>query len=285
MCEVGLVLQFFQDLDLLCEVLRVVVVEEVFVGGPAEPVGLGPELVWEVAVVVLERILLDVLVGVSGPASVREIAASVLVSGLHVLVVASVAWKVGRVCAELRTRAVAFEQVLRHWPLDFVSGLACESLEVSGVDIEVRSLQSAVFLVVVDDVGDLLLFDEALLVDGVFGEVWLDNVELAQVPAAVAIGADAAVLVVVEVAVCEFGGSFVEVVLLAEAVVVVVPAALRLRELRVVGSVEALYFGASVAPESQFGLEGWFLRAGLVSLREWSHGNSNNFICNALMAK
>ena len=73
-----------------------------------------------------------------------------------------------------------------------------------------------------------MLSDEALLVDGVFGEVWLDNVQLAKMPSTVAITADAAVLVVAEVAVCEFACSFIEVVLLVEALVVVVAAALRL---------------------------------------------------------
>lgn len=95
MCEVGLILQLFQDFDLFGEVLWVVVVEEVFICCSAEPVGLASQLIWEITVVVLERILLDVLIGVGRSASVWKIASGVLISGLHVLVVASIAWEIG----------------------------------------------------------------------------------------------------------------------------------------------------------------------------------------------
>lgn len=121
MGEVWFVLQFFQDLDLLGEVLGVVVVEEVFVGGPTEPVGVAPQLIWEIGVVVLQWVLLHVFVCVGRPAAMREVASRVPVSRLHVLVFAAVAWEVGRVCAELGTRPTAFEEVFGHWPLNLIA--------------------------------------------------------------------------------------------------------------------------------------------------------------------
>ena len=60
-----------------------------------------------------------------------------------------------------------------------------------------RSLEPIVLLIMVDHIRDGLLLIEALLVDGVLGEVRLDDVELAKVPAAVAIAARAVELVMV----------------------------------------------------------------------------------------
>ena len=60
-----------------------------------------------------------------------------------------------------------------------------------------RSLEPIVLLIMVDHIGDGLLLIEALLVDGVLGEVRLDDVELAEMPAAVAIAAHAVELVMV----------------------------------------------------------------------------------------
>ena len=275
MGEIWFFLQFFEDLDLPGEVFGVVAAEGVFVGGPAEPVGVAPQLIGEVGVVVLQRILLHVLVGVGGPAALRKVASRVPVSRPHVLVVPAVSRKVRRVGTQLRTWPSALEQVLGHWALYPIAGLAGESLEVGGADVEVRALEAAVFLIAVDEVGDLLLREEAALVDGVLGEVRPDNVEPAEVAAAVALAAHAALLVMAEVALLQLPRSPPEALLLGEALLVVVPAALRLRE--VVGGVEGLHFGARAAPEAQLGLEGWFL-GGPVALRERAHGNSNNFI-------
>ncbi len=81
-------------LDLLSEVFGIGVAVEVAVGGGAEPVGLGAQLIREVGVVILGWFLLDVGIGVGGPAAEGEVAAGVFVSGLYVLVVAAVAWEV-----------------------------------------------------------------------------------------------------------------------------------------------------------------------------------------------
>lgn len=235
-----------------------------FVGGPAEPVGVAPQLVGEIGVVVLERVLLHVFVGVGGPAAVREVASRVPVGRPHVLILAAVAREVRGVGAQLGARSAAFEQVFGHGSRYFIAGLAGEALEVGGVDVEVRALEAAVLPVAVDEVGHLLLRDEAALVEGELGEVRPDNVEPAEVAAAVAVAAHAALLVVPEVALLQPPRSSAEALLLVEALLVVVPAALRPRE--VVGGVEAPQFRACAAPEPQLGLEGGLLRGGPVSL-------------------
>ena len=93
------------------------------------------------------------------------------------------------------------------------------------------ALESIVLLIVVDDVGDVFLVVEAALVDGVLGEVGLDDVEFAEVASAAAVVADAAgLVVVVEVVPRQLVGSPVEVLDLLLAGRVVVPAPLRLQQ-------------------------------------------------------
>lgn len=59
------------------------------------------------------------------------------------------------------------------------------------------SLQPIILLIVIDHIRDGLLLVEALLVDRILGEIGFDDVEFAEMPAAVAIAADAVGLVVV----------------------------------------------------------------------------------------
>lgn len=133
----------------------------------------------------------------------------------------------------------------------------------------------------VDDVGDgFLLVVEAALVDGVLGEVWLDDIELAEVALAVAVAADAgAVVVVPEVVPRELADRAVEVLGLALALVVVMVAALGLDEAGVDGAVEV---GEGGVAQFEFGVELWFGGGGGgLALREGPHGgkdSSNKFI-------
>lgn len=112
-------------------------------------------------------------------------------------------------------RSVALEQVFGDWAFNLVSVLAGEALEVGGVEFEVRALEAVVLLVMLDDVGDVLLVVEAALIDGVLGEVGLDDIELGEVAAAVAVAAERTRLVVVaEVQPCQPLRSSLEVVCL-----------------------------------------------------------------------
>jgi hypothetical protein len=121
----------------------------------------------------------------------------VLVSGLYVLVLTFIAWEMGRVGTQLWAWSIALEQVLGDWPLDLISVFALEAVDVGGVDVEMRPLESIVLLIMVDYIGDEFLLVEAALVDGVLGEVGLDDIQFAEVPSAVAIIADAVGVVVV----------------------------------------------------------------------------------------
>jgi hypothetical protein len=78
-----------------------------------------------------------------------------------------------------------------------ISVFALEAVDVGGVDVEMRPLESIVLLIMVDYIGDEFLLVEAALVDGVLGEVGLDDIQFAEVPSAVAIIADAVGVVVV----------------------------------------------------------------------------------------
>ena len=86
-------------------------------------------------------------------------------------------------------------------PLNFIAIFALEAVLVDGVDVEVITFEFVVFLIVVDFVGDELLVVVAALVDGVLGEFGLDNFHSTQMSAAVAILAEAFV-VVFEIDIC-----------------------------------------------------------------------------------
>lgn len=93
--EIGILFKLFDIFDLFRKVFRVGITEEVLVGGATKPVGLTPQLIREVGVVILQRCLLHIFVGIGGLATEREVAASVSISGLHILVVSFVPWKMG----------------------------------------------------------------------------------------------------------------------------------------------------------------------------------------------
>jgi hypothetical protein len=103
----------------------------------------------------------------------------------------------GRVGTQLWAWSIALEQVLGDWPLDLISVFALEAVDVGGVDVKMRPLESIVLFIMVDYIGDEFLLVEAALVDGVLGEVGLDDIQFAEVPSAVAIIADAVGVVVV----------------------------------------------------------------------------------------
>ena len=201
MVEVGVVLLLLYDLDLLGVVFRVRVVVEAAVGGFSEPVVAGLELVGVVGVVVFLGGLVDEFLGVGALGAEGEGGAGVLVGGFDVLVIASVAGELGRVGAEFGGGSFAVEEILGVGPLNFIAIFALEAVLVDGVDVEVITFEFVVFLVVVDFVGDELFVVVAALVDRVLGEFGLDNFHSTQMSAAVAILAEAFV-VVFEIDIC-----------------------------------------------------------------------------------
>jgi hypothetical protein len=220
---VRIILLLVDDFDLFGEVLRVRIAKEVAIGGLAEPVGASLELVGDVGVVVLLGFLLDVGVGVCALAAQWELSPRVFVSRFHVLIVPPVPWELRTIRTQLRTWAVAVEEVLWMWSFEFIAWPAGEALPLGGVHIQVWTFEAVVLLVDVDEVGDGSLGVEAALVDGVLGEVGLDDVELAEVAAALALPAHARFrVVVVKVGLRQLGGRLGEDILLGLALRVVV---------------------------------------------------------------
>lgn len=201
MVEVGVVLLLLYDLDLLGVVFRVGIVVEAAVGGFSEPVVAGLELVGVVGVVVFLGRLVDEFLGIGALGAEGEGGAGVLVGGFDVLVVASVAGELCGVGAEFGGGSFAVEEVLGVGSLNLIAIFALEAVLVDGVDVEVITFEFVVFLIVVDFVGDELLVVVAALVDGVLGEFGLDNFHSTQMSAAVAILAEAFV-VVFEIDIC-----------------------------------------------------------------------------------
>ena len=201
MFEVGVVLLLLYDLDLLGVVFRVGVVVEAAVGGFSEPVVAGLELVGVVGVVVFLGRLVNEFLGVGALGAEGEGGTGVLVGGFDVLVVASVAGELCGVGAEFGGGSFAVEEVLGVGSLNLIAIFALEAVLVDGVDVEVITFEFVVFLIVVDFVGDELLVVVAALVDRVLGEFGLDNFHSTQMSAAVAILAEAFV-VVFEIDIC-----------------------------------------------------------------------------------
>lgn len=187
MSEVRIILLLFNNLNLFGHVLRVRVAVEVAVGGPSEPVVAGLQLIVEVFIVIAFGLFFHIGVSICAFASQGERSTSMLVSGFDVLVISSVAGELGRVGAELSSRSIAVQKVLRVRPFDLVTIISREASSVDGVDIKMWTLQLIVLFIVVDVVGDGLLFVETPLVDGIFGEIGLDDLEFAVMSATFAI--------------------------------------------------------------------------------------------------
>ena len=201
MVEVGVILLLLDNFDFLGVVFGVGVVVEAAVGGLAEPVVAGLELIVEVGVVVFLGGLVDEFLGVGALGAEGEGGSDVHVGGFDVLVVTSIAGELCGVGAEFGGGSLAVEKVLGVGALNLVAVLALEAILVDGVDVKMIALELVVFFVVVDLVGDELLVVVAALVDGVLGEFGLHNFHSALMPAAVAILAEALV-VVFEINVC-----------------------------------------------------------------------------------
>lgn len=224
-------MQFLYDFDLLGEVLRVGVAVEVLVGGSAEPVGFGSELIREIGVVILCCIFGHEMVGIGRFASEWEITAGVLICGLYVLIFSFITGEMRRVRTQLRAWTAALQQILRHWSFQLIAALALESFMVRGTHIQMWSLQSIVLLIMIYNIGDNFLLIEALLIDGVLGEIGFDDVQFAEMPAAVAITAHAIELImVVEVGAMQLRCSFVEGIGIVGTFIVIVFAPLSLHE-------------------------------------------------------
>jgi hypothetical protein len=281
--EARVVFSLLYGLNLLGVVLGVGVAEEAAIGGLAEPVVAGLQLIVEVSVVVLLALLSAELLGVGRVAAEREGPARVFVGVSDVLVDSVVAGELRGVGADAGGGTVAVEEVLGVRSVELVSGLAFEGIAIAGAKIEVIALEFVVFLVVVHQVGDELLSVVAALVGRVFGEVGLHRLQRALVPAAVAVLAEALVVVVLEVELGQLEGRLREEILFGLALAVVVAEGLRADGLGegAVDSVALLVFQdlLEVALVQKLAVS---VRRNRVCACRGHSGSSNNFIISTL---
>lgn len=87
-------------------------------------------------------------------------------------------------------------------------------MEIGRIHVKMRALQLFILLIVVDDVGNGFLLDEAALIDRIFSQIWLDDIQSAEVPSTMAIITHTGFLIMmVKVGRCELGGGYVEILL------------------------------------------------------------------------
>lgn len=245
MVKVGVVFFLLNNFNLLRHVLRVRVAVKVAIGRSAEPVVACLELIVEIFIVVSFGLLFHIGVSIGAFAPQWESTSSMLISRLNILVISSIAWELGRIGGQLRSRSIAVQQILWMRPLELIPCIARESSAIDGIDVQMGTLQLIILLVVVDLVWNQLLLDETSLVDCILGEVGLDYFKLAVMPSAFAIRAQAILVVVVaEVGFMEFAGCFGEDVFLLHAVVMVVPEIVGATGGRIQRGIEAVGLGS-----------------------------------------
>ena len=116
-----------------------------------------------------------------------DVPPGVLVSGLHVLVLPPITWKVRTVSTKLKVQPTAFDQIFRPGPIQLIPLFPLEPVRVGRFQVKMRPFQLVVLFIMVDYVrnaGKLLI---SLSVYGVLVHVRFDYVKLAQVSSAVAL--------------------------------------------------------------------------------------------------
>ena len=87
------------------------------------------------------------------------------VCGLHILIVAFVARKLGRVGAKDGSWSFAVEEIFRVRSINCVSILSLEAVSIDGVDIKMISFKFVILLIMVDLVRNELFSIVASLID------------------------------------------------------------------------------------------------------------------------
>ena len=82
-------------------------------------------------------------------------------------------------------------------PLNFVALFAFEAFSIGRIHIKMGPFEFVILLIAIDDVRNRRLLIEAALVNGVLGEVRLDDMQLAQMTPAITLAAYTTLLVMV----------------------------------------------------------------------------------------
>jgi hypothetical protein len=87
------VISFFWHLHFLGKVFRIWTIEKLSISGFTKPVVTSFKLIWNVGIIILERVFRDIFIGISAFASKGEISTSMSVSRFYVLIITSVTWE------------------------------------------------------------------------------------------------------------------------------------------------------------------------------------------------
>jgi hypothetical protein len=166
------------------------------------------------------------------------------------------AWKLCRICSELRAWPVAMQEVIWSGSFNFITFLSLEPFPLCRVHIQMRSLKSLIFFVVIDDVRNCLLLNKASLIDCILGEVWLYYMELAKMPPTIARITQTWFLIMMgKIAITQFRGSLSKFIRTWIEIT-------SLRNIQILGIpwlVEIISSGLSTHSRFHLSLKGWFL--------------------------
>ena len=151
---VGVLFFLLQMLHFLSVVLGIRIAEERSVCRLSEPVWTSPKLIRKICVVVDFRLLVWVVLGVGALASQGEVSSCVFICGLDVLIVSFVPWELWWVGTEVGGRSITVKKVLGVRPIQLVSQVSPKGFLIYGVDVEMRTFQTIVFLIVLNHIGD-----------------------------------------------------------------------------------------------------------------------------------
>jgi len=101
--EVRIVFLFLDYFGLLCEVFWIRICKEVAIGCFSEPLITCFQLIGNIAVIIFLGIFCNKFLGISRLGPQWKISSRVFVSGLDILIVSSVSWKLGSIGTELCT--------------------------------------------------------------------------------------------------------------------------------------------------------------------------------------
>ena len=147
----------------------------------------------------------------------------VFVSGFNILIISSISWELRGIRTQVGNRSITLQKILGAGSLNFITIISWKASSVDCVDIQMRSFQSIILFVVVNDVWYLFLLIEALTIDRVLCQIGLDHIKFAVMPSAFAFITETSLIVMmVEVFIMQLGSCFSKNVLLCLTILVVV---------------------------------------------------------------
>lgn len=205
---IGVIFPLLDHLHLLREVILPWVTVELSIGTPAEPICPRSQLVGNVGIIILLMWLFDIRVRVGALAPQGKVCDGVPICRFHILVLSPKSRELIGIGGDLLGGPMRLQQIFRMRPSEFIPLGQFEPLAVSGLHLQMRSLQPFILLIVIDFVPDRPLLVVAAFVDCLLGESRPNHAQLAEMPPALALLAETfSLLVVSEVVITQLLGS------------------------------------------------------------------------------